>query len=322
MNAFVWIVQEPALPWTAGSDEDRRFRRYVRNAIIAFAVMAVLVPLIPVPELEREELEKLPPQLARIVLEEKTLPVPKKVEPPKPEPLKPEPKPEVAKKPEPKPKPEPVVKPEPKVIPKVDKVAEARQKAAKSGLLQFQDELAAMRDDTALDKVANASLTRANAQAAQLDRAVITANNRKTSGGINTAKLSRDTGGVALSGRETTTVDAPAGTHIASKRSGTDDAQRSGRSDEAIRKVMDSNKGAVFSIYNRALRVDPALAGKFTVQLVIEPSGQVSAIKIIASELGSADLEQKLLARIRMIAFGAADVVRTTLNYSFEFLPY
>lgn len=320
MNAFVWIVQEPALPWAVGGEEDRRFRRYVRNALIAFVVMAVIVPMIPVPELKREELEKLPPQLARIVLEEKIIPEPKKVEPPKPEPVKPEPKPEAEKKPKPEPKPE--VKPEPKIVPKVDKVAEARQKAAKSGLLQFQDELAAMRDDTALDKVANASLTRANAQAAQLDRSVITANNRKTSGGINTAQLSRDTGGVALSGRETTTVDAPAGTHIAAKRSGSDDSQHSGRSDEAIRKVMDSNKGAVFSIYNRALRANPALAGKFTVQMVIEPSGQVSGIKIIASELNDPDLEQKLLARIRMIAFGAADVVKTTLNYSFDFLPY
>jgi hypothetical protein len=85
---------------------------------------------------------------------------------------------------------------------------------------------------------------------------------------------------------------------------------------------MDRNKGAIFAIYNRALRKDPMLAGKLTVQLIIEPSGQVSAAKVLATELGDTDLEQKLLSRIRMINFGALPVASTTLNYSFEFLPY
>ena len=57
-------------------------------------------------------------------------------------------------------------------------------------------------------------------------------------------------------------------------------------------------------------------------QMVIEPSGQVSGVKLLASELGDPTLEQKLLARIRMIVFGAKSVMSTTLNYSFEFLPY
>ena len=95
-----------------------------------------------------------------------------------------------------------------------------------------------------------------------------------------------------------------------------------GRSDEDIRKIMDRNKGAIFSIYNRALRKDPMLAGKMTVQMVIEPSGEVSSVKLLASELDDPTLEQKLLARIRMMMFGEKSVMSTTLNYSFDFLPY
>jgi hypothetical protein len=41
----------------------------------------------------------------------------------------------------------------------------------------------------------------------------------------------------------------------------------------------------------------------------------------MATDLGNATLENRLLTRIRMINFGAADVAATRLNYSFEFLP-
>jgi hypothetical protein len=57
------------------------------------------------------------------------------------------------------------------------------------------------------------------------------------------------------------------------------------------------------------------------VKLVIEPNGSVSAVELVSSELGSPALERKLLSRIRLINFGSANVERTTLNYSIDFLP-
>lgn len=303
---------ELQLPWESTLAEDKRYKRFLKHALLAFLAFAVVIPLVPVPEVEREEKEALPPQLAQIVLEEKTLPPP--------------PPPPVVKKKEPKkvekPKLEEKVKPKPKPEPRqVEKVQKAREKAAVSGLLQFQDDLADMREDIQLDKVSNAHLTRANASATQMDRSVITQKSAAKSGGINTAALSRDTGGVALSGRETTRVDSPilaAGLGTAKSRTDINP----GRSDEAIRKIMDRNKGAIFAIYNRALRKDPTIQGKVVVQMVIEPSGQVSGIKMVSSELGDSSLEAKLLSRIKMILFGTEDVMRTTLNYSFDFLPY
>ncbi len=321
MNAIV-TPQRPLmgpalqLPWSSSRDQDRRFHGILRIMLGLFVVLALVVPFIPVPELEREELETLPPQLAKVILEKKEIPK-SVVTPPKPEvekkqPLKKE-KPKekkVVKK-----KPEPVKKP-------VPSLETARQKAASSGLLQFQDELMEMRDSMNVAKLGGANITRGTAEAKKLDRSVITSQAKSKSGGINTAALSRDTGGVALSGRATTKVRSELakakglGQHAVQQR------ERSARSDEAIRKVMDSNKGAIFAIYNRALRRNPALQGKVTVSMVIEPDGKVSAVKLVSSELQDKSLERKLLARIRLILFGADNVIRTTLNYSFDFLPY
>ena len=320
--AMSW--HELQLPWDSSSLEDQRFKKILRNGLLALVAFGIVMPLLPVPEIERHEQEALPPQLAQIVLEKKQLPVPPPVV------KKPEPK-KIEEKPKPLPKkvetkPEPVVKREMPVKPvaKPDvQVQKAREKAAVSGMLQFQDELASMRDEVDVSKLNNTSVTRSEAKAASVDRSIIAGRSGKTSGGISTSSLSQDTGGAALSGRETTRVQSELATVSASaKSSHTSGDAMPGRSDEDIRKIMDRNKGAVFSIYNRALRKDPMLAGKMTVQMVIEPSGEVSAVKVLASELADPSLEQKLLARIRMIMFGAKSVMSTTLNYSFDFLPY
>ena len=94
-----------------------------------------------------------------------------------------------------------------------------------------------------------------------------------------------------------------------------------GRSDEEIRQVIDQHMGAIFAIYNRALRQDPLLQGKLVVRMVIEPSGEISEARIESSELNNEELEQRLLARILLITFPDADVTVTQVNYTFDFLP-
>lgn len=302
------------LAWSSSFDIDYDFKRILRVMLIVFAVIAVAIPFIPVPEIPRAEQEVLPPQLAQVVLEEKKLPEPKK------EPPKPKPKPEPKKKPEPKPKPKPKPKPEPKPVNRLD---DARKVASNSGVLQFKDDLAAMRDNLDMAQLNKKDLSRGVAVAKQVKRSVITSQASGTSGGISTANLSTDVGGSALSGRETTKVHSPIQNLAkAGKRAGRNSRGVPGRSDEEIRKVMDQNKGAIFSIYNRALRKAPELEGKVTVKLVIEPDGRVSDVTLVSSELNNPALERKLLARIRLIQFDPASVARTTLNYSFDFLPY
>jgi outer membrane biosynthesis protein TonB len=304
------------LPWSSSERENTRFRRLLRNFLIIFLMLAVVIPFLPVKEISREEKEALPPQLARVILEKKELP-----KPPEPE-KKPEEKPKEEPKPEePKVAEKPVEKPEPKPQP-VDLVKQAKATAAVSGLMAFQDDLADMRDSLNVD-VPTSNLTQSNATEAKVERSLIAAKAKTASGGIQTAALSRDTGGAALSAKEDTKVEGPL-TGVAEPQQGQVDSGEvaGGRSDESIRRLMDQNKGAIFAIYNRALRQDPTLQGKYVFELLIEPDGSISEAKLLSSELGDAELDRKILSRVRLIRFPAENVIKTRVNYSFDFLPY
>ncbi len=326
------------LPWALTND-DERFKKILAIFMLVFIAVAIPVSYVTLPELTRAEKETLPPQLARVVLEKQQLPPPKPIEPPKveekpkPEEVKPEPKPAekvVAKQPEKTPV-KPAEKPVKDTAPRAAAVAEARDRASNSGLMQFKDDLAEMREMTQTTAVETAATTVTNSDgpAPQVDRAMITSGAKVASGGINTAALSRDTGGVAMSGRENVKVKSglaesmkKAGTGSGSATAGNSDgAGGAARSEEEIRKVMEQHKGAIYSIYNRALRQNPALQGKMVVKLVIDPSGRIVEASLVSSELGDPELESKILQRIKLISFTASNVARTTLNQTFDFLP-
>jgi outer membrane biosynthesis protein TonB len=335
------------LPWHATRGEDERFRSFGAVALLVFLALSLVIPFLPVPEFALTRSEQPKEVLVRIQLQPQPLPTPLP-EPVKPPAVKkPEPKPEVKPKPvKPEVRPQPVQKqPKPvaagtkegegKTTP-VDLMQQARDTAAKSGVLAFRDELQAMRESIDVSNVTRSNLTRGVAQAERTERSVIAARATGSSGGISTAAMSRDTGGVALSGRETTRIDTPAGMgggtgnqSVKGSAAGTSKGdlvagsdRSGGRSDEQIRRVMDQNKGALFAIYNRALRDDPALQGKLVFEMVIDPSGSVAEVKLISSQLADSALTNRILARIRMINFGAANVLRTRVNYSLDFLPF
>jgi periplasmic protein TonB len=320
------------LPWSSSIDDDKRYNKILLVCIVVLLVVSVVVTVIKVPELARAEKEKLPPQLARVVLEKQELPPPKPIEPPRPEEKKPEEKKPEEQKPEEKPvevkpEPKPVEKPkQPSKLPPKEAVERAREQA-ESQVSQFKDDLAEMREmmQTSAVETAATTVTNSTGEAAQVDRAMITSGAKVASGGINTAAMSRDTGGVALSGRETTKVKsglAEAGKKTGAAKAGNSDgAGGAARSEEEIRKIMEQHKGAIYSIYNRALRQNPALQGKMVVKIVIDPSGRIVEASLVSSELGDPALESKILQRIKLITFPASNVARTTLNQTFDFLP-
>ena len=88
-----------------------------------------------------------------------------------------------------------------------------------------------------------------------------------------------------------------------------------------IRRIFDQNKGAIDSLYRRALRKDPTLEGRVTVEVLIDPSGAVSECKIIESELEDEKLEKRLVTRISLIQFGEKRVQPQRVQYSFDFVP-
>jgi hypothetical protein len=348
-------VPDLLLPWSSSYGEDARFRILLAALLVAFAVLASMIPALRVPELVRQTLP--PPQLARVMLEKPVLPpAPPQSATPLPVPAKATAKPQPV---QPITKPVPPSRQPPKPVRReaagggaatgtgrekpIELMQQARATAANSGVLQFKDDLAEMRESVDVATVTRSNLTRGVGTAEKTERALITGRAGGGSGGIDTAALSRDTGGIALSGRATTRIDGGvggggrgvesvagrpggsgvgvgAGNNTGDLVAGSD--KSAGRSDESIRRVMDRNKGALFAIYNRALRQNAALQGKFVFEMVIEPGGRVSEVKLISSQLADQGLAGKILARIRLIDFGAASVLRTRVNYSFDFLPY
>ena len=93
------------------------------------------------------------------------------------------------------------------------------------------------------------------------------------------------------------------------------------RSEEAIQLAFQRYKGAITQMYQRARREDPTLKGKVVFEITIEPSGAVSACKVLSSEMNAPDLLGKVVVTIKSISFGAKDVPAMTINFPFEFIP-
>lgn len=311
MNATVTTAQQFDFSWTLTQQDEKRFLRGVMIGMLLLMTVGILIPLQQVPEVEREKLEKLPPQLAKVILEKKP-PPPK----PKPEPKKEKPKPEEKQE-------KPKVEDKPKPKPKPKQVQKAIEQAKKSGLLAMADELAAMREAVDMSALANQPLNKGSGSQAKNSRKILAGRANSGSGGIATGGLSRDVGGPQLEVRQTAMVDAPEEL-IAEAREAAE-ARAAGReatrSEEQLRLVLDQAKGSLYTIYNRALRKQPTLEGKVIFELDIDPSGAVTACRIVSSELDDAKLERKLMMRLRTLNFGQQSVAKTKTQWAIAFLP-
>jgi TonB family protein len=311
------FYREYELPWSSDSSQDRKFQRLLGITFLIVLVLGLIWPFLPTPERDPYEVEEIPPRIAQLLLEEKPLPPPPP--PPKEEEPEPEPdevEPEKVVETEPEPEPEPVPEPE------VDLTEVAREQA-QAALMPFAEDLADLVDQELLEKVAdNRELSASVGEAARNERSMITSKVGTASGGINTAAMSRNTGGTGIAGRSTTQVKNPvAGIGPAGGASRTGTSGKASRSREEIELVFDKNKGAIFALYNRALRVDPSLEGKVVLRLTIAPNGQVTFCEVVSSELGDPDLESKLVQRIKLFRFEAKDVEAITTTKPIDFFP-
>ena len=304
-----------SLPWSVSKEDERRFRKVLLITLVVTLAMGIAIPLLPVVKKTVEKQADLPPRVAKLIFEKRVAPKPK----PKPKPVE-KPKPEAKKKPLPKketpPKVVKKVKPE---KPKVDALEQARKKAASAGLLAMQDSLADLRDQS-VDELRGAKrLSNNGSTARKTERALITSKVGTGSQGISPAAMSRDTGSTRLAARTATEVKSSISS--ASATSKRKNSKTASRSIEEIQVVFDRNKSAIYSLYNRALRKDPTLQGKMVLRLTIAPSGKITHIELVSSELGNAALERKLVQRIKMFNFGAKAVDTVTLTYPIDFLP-
>lgn len=316
------FYREYELPWTSGKGQERRFRRLLGVTFLAALLIGVVWPFIPVPEPDPTEIIEIPPRIAQLMLEEKPLPPPPPPEPdleePEPEP-EPEPDQVAEAEPEPAPEPEPERAPEPEPT-----RAEIARERAQAALMPFADDLADVVDRDIVETVGDRQLTTAVAETTRAERSMIASTVGAASGGISTASMSRDTGGKGIAARSTTKVESsvPAiekQSAGGARRSGT--SGKASRSREEIELVFDKNKGAIFALYNRALRADPTLEGKLVLRLTIAPTGEVTFCEVVSSELGDADLERKLVLRVKQFRFEARDVEPITTTKPIDFFP-
>jgi protein TonB len=309
MTATAYRIYD--LPWTPSPEDERRVRRVLGAALGIFIGLGIVIPLLP----EREQSRVVPPAVPERVVEFL-------LERPKPPP-RPEPKVEVPRsEPEILPR---IERPRPVAAPVVDEPPrpDPRRKAAASGLLALSDQLAELRDREVADVTPTQALNAGAGDRTGVDRALLTARTGEGSGGIAVTAASSGFGGgsTGLAGHATAKVASS----VAAAPAG--DVQRSGKSSKAARTreevelVFDRNKSAIYALYARALRDNPALQGKVVLEVTIAPSGEVTDCRIVSSDLGDADLERKLVARVRMFRFEARDVAPMTTTKPIEFFP-
>jgi periplasmic protein TonB len=287
------------LPWTPREEMERRFRSIMRALVIIFLIVGIILPFVPTPE-RTSNTESLPERVVQLVLE------PPKPPPPPPIPPKPVEKAPVAVKPTPVPKP-----------------VDPRKKASTSGLLAFQDQLADLRDKVDVDKFSkDQSKNKDPGDVSVVQRSLITSKVGGTSGGISTSSISSGlaAGSGSLKGISTGQVKDPtfgAGNR-ATHAGGSGKASRSA---EEVALVFDRNKGAIYALYTRALRDNPAMQGKVVMEVTIAPSGEVTAVRVVSSELNDAEFERKLVARVHLFRFEAKDVAAMTTTKPIDFFP-
>jgi TonB family protein len=307
-NAGLLALEAPyrkfELPWTPDPVQQRRFRRLLGGALLLFAGLAIVLPLVTVKEAPKPP--ALPDAVVQLVLE-----------PPPPPPKQPPPekKTPVVKAP-------PVARPVPRPV---DRVQQARRQAKSAGLIALQDELKDLREAFDPSPTNTRNLSAKVDGPSRAERSIITSNAGAASGGVSNAPSSRGFGGGvgSLKGAGTTQSVASFGDSFARQASVKRDGQsgKAARSREEVELMFDRNKSALYALYNRALRDNPALQGKLVVQLEIAPSGAVTEVKLLSSELGDSELERKLLSRIKGFQFEAKDVEPLVARKTIEFFP-
>jgi len=134
------------------------------------------------------------------------------------------------------------------------------------------------------------------------------------SGGINPmmGDLQKDVGRSSLAERKTTAVESPF------QIKGFEDG-KSPRTYESIAQVVDSYKGGISFLYNKALRENPTLRGTVTVEFRIAASGDVIDCRVVSSSMSNPPFEEALLKRVLQWKFPPVPAGDVTITYPIAF---
>lgn len=202
----------------------------------------------------------------------------------------------------------------------------AREVAQHAGLMQLRDQLASLRNQSINtlggQRLVSTSVASANTTGA-LSANGLAGGAAATSGGIGAGgSVSAGQGGTGLGTRRTGGVQSPFPGAGGGGGGAGGDGRGATRSLAEIQEVFDRNKGPMVSIYNRSARQTAGMeSGRIVLDLLIAPDGSVTRCSIVSSSFNNAELEQKILARVRVLNFGAKPVPPFSYpNYPISFL--
>ncbi len=294
------------MPWNRNDRDQKQFRKILLIVLLFSILLGLLIPMWDIPVPDRVEVVEIPERLAKLMA-------------PKPPPPPP---PKQEKQEEKKPDKEKAKKKDDKPVPEAKK---ARKKAERAGLMAFKDDFADLIDDTPIASLGSkAKISGKGSKAKKTTRSLVTSNVGTTSSGINTAALSRNTGGSGdgMGGVEFSRVESSIGSDFYGEEAPLSSGPGPSRTDEEIQIVFDRYKSALYRIYNRELRKNPTLQGKMVLRLTIEPDGKVSACTVDSSDMDAPELDKKIADRVKKFNFGAKDgVPAITILYPIDFLP-
>ncbi|MEK6684702.1 MAG: AgmX/PglI C-terminal domain-containing protein [Nitrospirota bacterium] len=336
-------------------DSDQNFKRIAWICILLYGAVALVINLVSVKTPERQDYTQLSPRIAKLIIEA-SKPLPplvtqaKKEEPKVGEKAKEEEKEEL--KPESsKEKAQEVAKQEGPSPEEVRAQQEAQRKknmevAMNSGLLKLlkqsehKSEAESVPDQklkkvfseikglSQAPKAASGAALQTSPSAsggiddivAQLEKSIQKSKSSgggsvmAGSGGINPmiGDFPKDVGRSPLAARKTTAVESPF------QIKGFEDG-KSPRTYESVAQVVDSYKGGISFLYNKALRENPTLRGTVTVDFVITAAGDVIDGRVVESSMNHPPFEEALLKRVLQWKFPPVPAGDVTITYPIVF---
>lgn len=290
------LALDMVLPWHEQLEQQEKFKRVLKRTVIPVFAFMFVMSVAPYFFEDEEVEEKI---VTKVILDP-----PKVVETPPP--------------------PSEVKEQKTQNVKKDAKPKEGANSSLQS-LAALSQQMSALRNSVNASKQQKKNIhVSTSGQVQQSSRSRLGQNNmNSTSGGLKASDITVNAKGAAMAAHVSSDIESPlmdielpdaAQYHYDPKKDSKRDMQ-------SIRRTIERHKGAVYALYTKALRLNPDLGGRFVFELVILPNGSIENLKLISSELGSAQLEQQMLQKLKGIQFGADDVSPTAVQYTFSFMP-
>ena len=307
MSAAFNYYHETVYPWST-TENDVSFKKIVKWFLIIFILFGLIIPWLPSPEIEKKQLKQISPHLAKLITKKRLQ------------------KPKIAKVKSIKKKTQKKKSKKKKTVKKKvnkKKRAKAISKAKTSGLMAMRNDIQDLQSMFDLSSISSKKPIRSSKSSAKSTKrsSVLSSKAKRSSGGIDTSKLSRSTGNTSLASRKGSKVSSNISSSSSRGSTRRTSGGQSARGLEELTLVFDKYNGALQNIYQRALRKDPTLQGKVVFELTIDSSGRVVKCRIVSSELGSKSLERRLVSRVKSFRFASKNVATVTVTMPIDLLP-